>query len=96
MIYIVLGLAANKFDLFKQQQQVTENEGKQYAEKIGAVFSSTSAKENIGIEPLFNAIGERIYESINQSDDAFEESLQKTKIIYRDSEKKKKGCCKVK
>ena len=54
-----MGVAANKFDLF-EKQQVTENEGKEWAEKIGAVFSSTSAKESIGIDFLFKKIGEKL------------------------------------
>ena len=41
---VVLAVAANKFDLF-ENQQITENEGKDYADEIGAIFKSTSAKK---------------------------------------------------
>ena len=52
-----MGVAANKFDLFAKQQ-VKENEGKEWAAQIGATFFSTSAKNKVGIEPLFKEIGE--------------------------------------
>ena len=42
---VVLGVAGNKSDLFLQQE-VEEEEGAKYAEKIGAIFSLISAKEN--------------------------------------------------
>ena len=91
-----MGVAANKFDLF-EKQQVTENEGKEWAEKIGAVFSSTSAKESIGIDFLFKKIGEKLYDLNNQSVTFDETVLQKTKLIDDDDGKrKKKGCCKGK
>ena len=87
---IKLGLAANKFDLFKQEQ-ITENEGKKYAEKIGAIFSTTSAKESMGIDTLFTQIGEKIYELNNQTA-TFDETMIKTKISYG-SGKGNKSCC---
>ena len=90
-----MGVAANKFDLF-EKQQVTENEGKEWAEKIGAVFSSTSAKESIGIDFLFKKIGEKLYDLNNQSVTFDETVLQKTKLIDDDGKRKKKGCCKGK
>ena len=88
----MLGLAANKFDLF-DSQQVTESQGQEYAEKIGAVFSCTSAKESIGIEPLFKQIGEKILEETNKSM-FVDETMLKTYINYDDKNKKKKKCCK--
>ena len=91
-----MGVAANKFDLFEKQQQVTENEGKEWAAQIGAAFSSTSAKSKVGIEPLFKEIGERIYDLNNQSVTFDETVLQKTKIGNDDEKRKKKGCCKGK
>ena len=40
----LLAVAANKIDLY-ETEQVTEEEGKEYASKIGASFSVTSAKK---------------------------------------------------
>ena len=87
-----MGVAANKFDLF-EKQQVTENEGKEWAEKIGAVFSSTSAKESIGIDFLFKKIWEKLYDLNNQSVTFDETVLQKTKIYYESDKRKRKSCC---
>ena len=87
-----MGVAANKFDLFGIEQ-VTENEGKEWAAKIGAVFSTTSAKESIGIDSLFKEIGEKIYDLNNQSVTFDETVLQKTKISFDSSKGKGKSCC---
>ena len=87
-----MGVAANKFDLF-EKQQVTENEGKEWAAQIGAAFFSTSAKNKVGIEPLFKEIGERIYDLNNQSVTFDETVLQKTKIYYESDKRKRKSCC---
>ena len=85
-------MAANKFDLFKTQQ-VTEKEGEDFAKKIDAIFSSTSAKNSTGIKPLFEKLGEKIYELNNQSI-TFDATMDKTKLgEERETEIKKKKCC---
>ena len=55
---IILGVAGNKIDLYGKEK-VNENEAKQWAKSINAVFSSTSAKSNIGIDLLFDEIGKK-------------------------------------
>ena len=58
------------------------------------MFSCTSAKESIGIEPLFKQIGEKILESNNKSI-TVDETMLKTVINYDNNKKKKKlKCCK--
>ena len=85
-----MGLAANKFDLF-ETQEVDENDGKQYAKKIEAIFSCTSAEESIGIEYLFKEIGEKI---LNENKDKmFENNLPKNLINFENNNGKAK-CCK--
>ena len=42
---IILGICGNKIDLFTKQV-VQKEEGEQFAQKIGASFSETSAKED--------------------------------------------------
>ena len=86
-----MGLAANKFDLFGNQQ-VSEKEGAEFANKIDAIFSCTSAKESIGITPLFEKLGEKIVDFVNQTV-TFDETMNKTKLCL-ESNKKKKKCCK--
>jgi small GTP-binding protein len=49
---IIKGVAGNKCDMY-EKEQVNENEGKQFAEQIGAFFEITSAKNNTGITDLF-------------------------------------------
>ena len=49
---MIFGVAGNKCDLF-QQEKVSEEEGKKFAQSIGAVFQLTSCKVLIGIVELF-------------------------------------------
>jgi Ras-related protein Rab-21 len=49
LIVVVVG---NKIDLAKHRV-VTERQGKAFADGIGALFFETSARENVGIDPLF-------------------------------------------
>ena len=56
---IMLCLVGNKCDLF-ESEVVTEEEGKELAEDIGAIFKLTSPKEKIGIDELFQTIGYKI------------------------------------
>ena len=47
--YLVLAIVGNKIDLMKEKEEVPYNEAKEYANKLGAIFKYTSAKENKGI-----------------------------------------------
>ena len=49
---VVLGIAGNKSDLY-DEEVVPEQEARDYAKSIGAVFSLTSAQNNSGINELF-------------------------------------------
>ena len=49
---IVVGIAGNKCDLY-EEEDVPENEAREFAESIGAVFELTSAQNNTGINELF-------------------------------------------
>lgn len=61
---MIFGVAGNKCDLF-QEETVSEQEGKKFAESIGAVFHLTSCKESIGIDELFEECGKK-YLEVNQ------------------------------
>ena len=87
-----MGIAANKFDIF-EKGQVNDDEGKKFSEQIDAVFQTTSAKENAGIDALFQNIGEKIFQLNNQSVTFDETVLQKTKIYYESDKRKRKSCC---
>ena len=52
----ILALVANKIDLY-QNQKVSNNDGKAFAQEIGAIFQTTSALSDSGITTLFENIG---------------------------------------
>ena len=61
---MILGIAGNKCDLF-QEEEVSEEDGKNFAKSIGAVFKLTSCKENIGVDELFQECGKKYLENNN-------------------------------
>ena len=98
----ILAVVANKSDLY-ENSEVSNEEGKRYAQKIGAIFQATSAKSNSGITALFENIGQRYFnpnfdissqEKISQKKKS--EGKQKEKEIGGKlfSEKKEKICSK--
>ena len=52
----IFAVVGNKIDLY-QNQKVSNNDGKEFAEKIGAIFQTTSALSDSGINTLFDNIG---------------------------------------
>ena len=52
----ILAVVANKIDLYNDQK-VSNNDGKAFAEKIGAIFRTTSALSDSGISTLFENVG---------------------------------------
>ena len=55
---IVLAVAGNKCDLY-EQEAVAENEAREYAKSINALFALTSAQNNTGVAKLFKDIGNK-------------------------------------
>ena len=55
---IVLGIAGNKCDLY-ENEAVPEQEAREFADKIGAIFELTSAQNNTGINELFQNVGNK-------------------------------------
>ena len=92
---IVIGIAANKCDLY-DNEQVSEDEARNFANEIGAVFKLTSASTNQGIEELFKGVGCRVLDP-NYSDDSDNSEKKKDSNIKLDekntNKKKRKGCC---
>ncbi len=56
----ILVIAANKIDLPRAQHEVSADEGKRYAESVGATFYMTSAKDIDTVSPVFQDIALRI------------------------------------
>jgi ABC-type antimicrobial peptide transport system permease subunit len=77
---VILALIGNKTDLY-ENEQVSDEEGKKFAKQINAIFKTTSALSNIGINWLFENLGKKIsqkFENSSSSDNSSEnEKLQK-------------------
>ena len=97
---IMLVIVANKSDLI-DNEQVDEEEARNYAKKVKADFFVISAKENNSVNELFKSIakkysGANSVEVIEENDDIMsfrkirKESVRVTKAFAK---KKKVGCC---
>ena len=97
---IVIGLAANKSDLF-DKEQVPEADARSFAAEIGAVFKLTSACTATGIEELFKSIGCKYLdpdyreeeEGGNSNGGQSSNGTVKLDASKAKEDKKKKGCC---
>ena len=96
---IIIALAANKCDLY-EQRQVSDEEGEEFAESLGALFASTSAKNDSGITKLFEDIASRILDPdfnfrANEQKKNNHKGNENVRIkIDAKATKKKKKCCK--
>jgi len=96
---LVLALVGNKDDMY-QYEEVSDNEGKDFAKELNAIYKRTSAKNQTGggIDDLFKAIGIKFLhpETENTSVLTKEEKKSKEIKLQRDkikNDQKKKGCC---
>ena len=92
---IVIALAANKEDMY-EDEQVDEEEGKELAKELGAIFQKTSAKEARGIDTLFEKIGKKfINPSHDFENDIINKKKKPVKLVENKNNNKtqKKGCC---
>ena len=97
---IMLVIVANKSDLI-DNEQVDEEEARNYAKKVNADFFVISAKENNSVNELFKSIskkysGANSVEVIEENDDimSFRKIRKESVRVTKDFKKKKKvGCC---
>jgi small GTP-binding protein len=94
---LIIGIAGNKCDMVNEEK-VNETEVKELATKIGATFQLTSAKTNIGIDTLFQKLGERFLvlhnvEHNKDDDNAGNNRQRGTSKLVHNEKKKKKKCC---
>ena len=96
---MIIGIAGNKCDLF-QDEEVTEEEGKKFAQSVGAVFKATSCKESIGIDELFEECGKKYLEANNLLNTNKKGKKENVKLTNNTNEntnnngnKGKKKCC---
>ena len=101
---VILAIISNKMDLY-EREQVSEEMGREYANQIGALYYSTSAKDYTSINNLFLEIA-KIYSGassaflMNEKDkpDGYKKIRKESIRISKDSHKKKKifkhpKCC---
>ena len=93
---IIKGLVANKIDLF-QNEQVTEEEGEEYAKSINALFIATSAKTDGPAK--FEGFLTKLYEQYLNANGAITKESKDSKNIVLDPKKnvgggsRGKKCC---
>ena len=98
---VIKGIVANKIDLF-MKEQVTQEEGEEYAESIGALFLSTSAKTE-GPAKFENFLIQLYEQYLNKKEQGPDESneqnnnksiiLKKNKKNALNKKEKGKDCC---
>ena len=86
---IIIGLAGNKADKY-DKEEVSEAEARQFADKIGAFFEITSAKNNTGINDLFMCAANKFVDPNYKRENPAEGTVV---LEDADTKNKKKGCC---
>ena len=61
---VITAVVGNKYDK-TDEEAVSYDEGKEFANKIGAIFQQTSALSNYGIEKLFKNLGLALIKTYN-------------------------------
>ena len=77
----ILALVGNKIDLY-QDQKINNDDGKAYADEIKAIFQTTSALSNSGINKLFDHLGKKLISpdyDYKQGDQQAKENYSKKK-----------------
>ena len=87
----ILAVVGNKSDLYLNEQIKTED-GKNFADSIGAIFQTTSAKSNVGIDLLFNHVVKKYLDPSfdYKKDEEKEKELYNAKKNNKKKEKKEK------
>ena len=89
----VLGVAANKVDLF-QEEEVSDELGKEFAKDNGAIFSLISAKENKeGIDLFLDKLLDAYLNGSNLENCIENKNIKLSKDKIKNSKNEKNGCC---
>ena len=83
-----MGIAGNKFDLYNIEE-VSEEEGRKFADEINAFFYLTSAKDSIGINELFLEVAKKFNDYKNNNLNS--KDLGAKKLSNSSIKKKKKN-----
>ena len=91
-----MGIAANKSDLI-ENEEISENEAREYAKEIKAIFRVTSASTSSGIEELFRIIGCKILDPYYTEEEGEEQkNTEKPKQVNIEKTIEKKDEKKIK
>jgi small GTP-binding protein len=71
---VIIAIVVNKSDLY-EYEEVTEDEAKEFAKSVNAIYQQTSACNGSGVKELFDMIGNKIIKP-----EVFEELNRKTSI----------------
>ena len=86
---VVLGVAGNKSDLY-EKEEVPEQEAREFAKSIGAIFCLTSAQSNSGIEELFEEMGKKFLDPNSTINESENQNLDQAHKQKKDEKKKEK------
>lgn len=96
---LVLVVCGNKNDQY-ELEEIPEREAKAYAQEIGAIFKTTSAKTYSGIEEMFKLIAKKVLhpdylDTSNLTKEQQQELAKQKKLALNKANAKntKKGCC---
>ena len=84
---VILAIAANRSELY-HEETVNNNEAKEFAKEIGAIFMNTSKLSDIGVKSLFENIGRKI---LDPTFDFFAAQQKEDEEQKRKYEEKKKN-----
>lgn len=83
-----------------EYEEVKDEEGRNFAKEINAIYQQTSAKESTGVDQLFKNIGKKFLNpdseiTSNLTKDEIKKRGQQLKReeIKKNKNKDKKGCC---
>ena len=77
----IFAVVGNKYDLYETKQ--VDEEAKNFAKSIGAIFQYTSAKDTTGINELFNNLGEKYFDpsfDINEQENKDKELYEQKRL----------------
>ena len=86
---IVTAVAGNKSDLY-EKEEVPEQEAREFAKSIGAIFCLTSAQSNSGIEELFEEMGKKFLDPNSTINESENQNLDQAHKQKKDEKKKEK------
>lgn len=88
-------VAANKTDLIDKRQQIFQSQAEEFCKTINAMYFEVSAKDNSGIEDMFNEVARKLVELRTQTKPSADRDSS-TILIHSTSESNQKSfpkCC---